>query len=151
MCERFKKVLQLRDKWIQIPDDGIIGMKLREDQINMDLNSYEFPKSITDEYILKFKDGIMNLTEKSTKKDIFNMSGYKFDDYIVDIGEVLDLTAFGPAKTMSYRRLQILKNRFTLHFWLNKNVEVTEVRNVPYRDFYVRNSYAYICLLCGNQ
>ena len=50
--------------------------------------------------------------------------------------KMLRLIAYGPAKTLCYRRLQILTNRYQLHLWLNDSVEAAEVKSVPHRDFY---------------
>ena len=102
--------------------------------ITIDPKSAQFPESWEDKYELKFGKGIMHIYSKQAQHEVFE--AMSFDEYMHDLQQVMDLTAFGPAKTMCYRRLKILHSRFTLHQWLNDKVEVLEVKSVPHRDFY---------------
>ena len=93
-----------------------------------------FPESWENKYELKFRKGVMHIHSRKSQREIFQERS--FHEYQHDLKEVMDLTAFGPAKTMCYRRLKILQSRFTLHQWLNDKVEVLELKSVPHRDFY---------------
>jgi AMP deaminase len=42
----------------------------------------------------------------------------------------------GPAKSLSFLRLQLLEARFNLHVLLNGDKEVASQKRVPHRDFY---------------
>ncbi len=96
-----------------------------------------FPKSIASKYEIKFENGIATIynlekeeaKEKETKnekEEVFRI--HSFEEYMKDLKKVLDLAAFGPAKTMCYRRLKILESRYELHLRLNDWIEETELK-----------------------
>jgi AMP deaminase len=58
------------------------------------------------------------------------------NEYYEDMNELMRTTTSGPAKSMSYRRLQLLEARFNLHLLLNEAREMEVQKTVPHRDFY---------------
>eukprot|EP01084_Bolivina_argentea_P220159 373169_1 len=137
VSEKIQEVCRLRDKWVYKPSNtDHIGCILRSGEICLDINAMKskFPKSITDQYECKFEKGIMRIISVNANRDVFEMPS--FAEYQEDLQTVMNLVAFGPAKTMCYRRLKILHSRFILHQWLNDHVEVLEVKSIPHRDFY---------------
>ncbi|ETW81907.1 hypothetical protein HETIRDRAFT_475429 [Heterobasidion irregulare TC 32-1] len=72
--------------------------------------------------------------EVEDKKPIFNIPGIR--EYFVDLEFVLGVISDGPAKSFAFRRLQYLLGKFTMHSLLNEFHELTEMKQVPHRDFY---------------
>eukprot|EP01084_Bolivina_argentea_P036376 67311_1 len=137
VTQKIQEICQLRDKYLYKPTKSDhIGCTLSDGYISIDVQSQlkKFPKSIADQFECKFEKGIMRITSKKSKREIFEFPS--FAEYQLDLQSVMDLVSFGPAKTMCYRRLKILHSRFILHQWLNDHVEVLEVKSIPHRDFY---------------
>jgi len=89
-------------------------------------------------YDFKFLNGIAQVQEfifhnKEVKKYKLNRN---INEYYKDLGWIMNLITFGPAKTFSYMRLKILESRFQLHILLNDKKEKNEQRRVSHRDFY---------------
>lgn len=139
VCERLVEVIKLRDKYLYAPNKGHLGMAMSNEEV-VDMlktykeNKYKFPKSILNDYKLDFKNGVMQIYNKKKQKNEYEVN--EFEEYLDDLNKVLDLRAFGPCKSFCYKRLQILLSRFTLHYWLNSDVEKMESKAIPYRDFY---------------
>jgi len=134
---RIQEVCALRDKWLYAPSHtDHIGATLKHGEISIDVEAMKdkLPASIADKYTCKFEEGIMKLVSNNSSMEVYEEMS--FDEYMSDLQKVMDLMAFGPAKTMCYRRLKILQSRFVLHNWLNDHVEVLEVKSIPHRDFY---------------
>lgn len=53
-----------------------------------------------------------------------------------DYVELLGIVASPPARTFSYRRLQLLTMRFDMHRLMNRDREASEQKAVPHRDFF---------------
>eukprot|EP01084_Bolivina_argentea_P036373 67307_1 len=141
-CLMISKACELRQKWLykNIKQNGHIGSIISDSDICLDVDRMKhiLPKSISKTYSFKFIDGIAQIykeeEKKQEKQEIFEL--YSFDEYISDLQFIYKLMSFGPAKTLCYKRLQILQCRFQLHLLLNNEVESTEAHSVPYRDFY---------------
>ena len=134
---KIEQVCKLRDKWLYKPTKtDHVGCVFEHGEICLDINKMKnkLPKSAESMYSISFNKGVMNIINKNTKQNMFEEK--TFDEYLSDLSTVMDLVSFGPAKTMTYRRLQILQSRFTLHLWLNDHIEVAEVKSIPHRDFY---------------
>jgi len=56
--------------------------------------------------------------------------------YWRDLKSLQALMNAGPVKTLAWRRLQLLEQRFRLHAMLNSDRELAEQKSVPHRDFY---------------
>lgn len=59
-----------------------------------------------------------------------------FAEFQSDYFHVCRLIHWAPAKSFSWRRLQLLESRFTLHRLLNGERESAASKTVPHRDFY---------------
>ena len=137
VTELIQEVCELRDKWVYKPArSDHVGATLGHGDISLDVEAMQgkLPKSIEDMYSCRFEKGVMRITSLNAEQEIFEERS--FDEYLQDLQKVMDLTSNGPAKSLCYRRLNILHSRFTLHQWLNDKVEVLEVKSVPHRDFY---------------
>ena len=149
VSEMIQQACKLRHKWVykNIKQKGHVGSMIRDEDICLDVNRMKhiLPKSMEDKYSFEFIDGvarIYNIDEIKEESELDNddmneiFETHTFDDYIEDLGSIYKLMAFGPAKTLCYRRLKILQCRFKLHLLINNEVEATEAHSVPYRDFY---------------
>ncbi|KAI1723455.1 adenosine/AMP deaminase domain-containing protein [Ditylenchus destructor] len=58
------------------------------------------------------------------------------EKYLKDYERLIIMTANGPLKSFSYRRLAFLQTKFQLHVLLNDIRELHEQKSVPHRDFY---------------
>eukprot|EP00484_Ammonia_sp_Unknown_P004505 CAMPEP_0197054918 /NCGR_PEP_ID=MMETSP1384-20130603/53193_1 /TAXON_ID=29189 /ORGANISM="Ammonia sp." /LENGTH=305 /DNA_ID=CAMNT_0042488283 /DNA_START=41 /DNA_END=954 /DNA_ORIENTATION=- len=137
VTSKIQEICALRDKWVYKPQNSDhVGAVLSDGQICIDVSKMQdkLPPSIADKYTYHFEKGIMRITSENSGLEVFEEKA--FDEYMADLQKVMDLVSDGPAKTMCYRRLKILQSRYTIHNWLNDNVEVLEVKSVPHRDFY---------------
>ena len=57
-------------------------------------------------------------------------------DFYMDLDSVLDVSADGPTKSFSWKRLSYLEGKFQLHSLLNEYQEIADSKKVPHRDFY---------------
>lgn len=60
-------------------------------------------------------------------------------EFFSDLEFVVQAVNSGPGKTLSFRRLRLLENRFEQHVLHSNSSEVAEQKAVPHRDFY--NTY----------
>ncbi|ETO22913.1 AMP deaminase Amd1, partial [Reticulomyxa filosa] len=158
-CRRIDRCRQLRLKYVYKQDQFSFGQpgwyncaffltvckkkkkgffffkQKKSDQLSRDFGLS--PKSLSNKWTVMFEHGTAHLVDVETKQvnalleDIPSCA-----DFLSDLDQVMELTTFGPAKTLCYRRLQMLEARFELHLQLNDETELKESRQVPYRDFY---------------
>ncbi|KAJ1982315.1 AMP deaminase [Dimargaris xerosporica] len=57
-------------------------------------------------------------------------------DYFRDLDYVLSVVSNGPTKSLAFRRLKYLENKWHLYHLLNEYQELAESKSVPHRDFY---------------
>lgn len=57
-------------------------------------------------------------------------------DFYADLDYVQSVTANGPTKTLTFRRLRYLEAQFNLYHLQNESLEYEDQRKVPHRDFY---------------
>ncbi|KAJ1984547.1 AMP deaminase [Dimargaris verticillata] len=57
-------------------------------------------------------------------------------DYFRDLDFVLSVVSNGPTKSLAFRRLKYLENKWHLYHLLNEYQELAESKSVPHRDFY---------------
>ncbi|XP_069732314.1 AMP deaminase 1 isoform X2 [Phaenicophaeus curvirostris] len=90
-------------------------------------------------YHVQMKDGVVYVygdkaaAGRDEPKDLPYPSLERFVD---DMNFLLALTAQGPVKTYSHRRLKFLSSKFQVHEMLNEMDEMKELKNNPHRDFY---------------
>ncbi|KFO82682.1 AMP deaminase 1, partial [Cuculus canorus] len=90
-------------------------------------------------YHVQMKDGVVYVygdkaaAGRDEPKDLPYPSLKRFVD---DMNFLLALTAQGPVKTYSHRRLKFLSSKFQVHEMLNEMEEMKELKNNPHRDFY---------------
>lgn len=110
------------------------GARLRHrDEIPYEPLQRPLPATTTHE--LKMVDGVVSVfDDASAQEPIYKVGSLKeyYDDYF----EVKRIINFGPVKTLSYKRLQLLEARFNLHTLLNSDRELMAQKAVPHRDFY---------------
>eukprot|EP00953_Heterococcus_sp_UTEX-ZZ885_P012209 7004-Heterococcus_DN1.PRE.1 len=58
------------------------------------------------------------------------------EEFYKDLQLLMVTVSAGPAKSLSFLRLQLLEARFNLHVLLNGDKEVASQKRVPHRDFY---------------
>lgn len=58
------------------------------------------------------------------------------DEFYEDMTFLNKVTQPGPVTTYSYKRIQVLEERFNLHEMLNSDREQAIQKTVPHRDFY---------------
>lgn len=93
------------------------------------------PLPPTTHHKLQMIDGVVMVFEdEAAQEPIYRMGTLReyYDDYF----EVKRIINFGPVKTLSYKRLQLLEARFNLHTLLNSDRELVAQKAVPHRDFY---------------
>ena len=134
-CQMIQRVCSLRAKYLykNTKQNGHIGSIIKDEDICFDVNKMKpiLPKSVSHKYSFKFIDGVTHIFDE--KDPIFET--HSFDEYFDDLQFIFRLMAYGPAKSLCYKRLKILQCRFRLHLLLNDEVEATESHSVPYRDF----------------
>eukprot|EP01083_Nonionella_stella_P033266 91079_1 len=149
VCCMIQKACKLRQKYVyqNIKQNGHIGSILKDKDLSLEIDRMQHILPISEEttYSYAFVDGVAkvyketdceNDTKQSHEEDNEIFETHSFDDYLEDLGFIYKLMAFGPAKSLCYKRLKILQCRFKLHLLLNHEVEATESHSVPYRDFY---------------
>ncbi|KAJ7845385.1 hypothetical protein B0H14DRAFT_3109052 [Mycena olivaceomarginata] len=57
-------------------------------------------------------------------------------EYFVDLDYVLGVISNGPSKSFAFRRLKYLASKFEMYSLLNESQELSEMKQVPHRDFY---------------
>nr|GAT59488.1 predicted protein [Mycena chlorophos] len=57
-------------------------------------------------------------------------------EYFVDLDYVLGVISHGPTKSFAFRRLKYLASKFTMYSLLNEFQELSDMKQVPHRDFY---------------
>lgn len=57
-------------------------------------------------------------------------------EFVEDLNALKALSAHGPVKSFTFRRLYYLESRFNLHEMLNEHKELKAQKLVPHRDFY---------------
>ncbi|KAJ7464694.1 hypothetical protein B0H11DRAFT_2050761 [Mycena galericulata] len=57
-------------------------------------------------------------------------------EYFVDLDYVLGVISNGPTKSFAFRRLKYLASKFTMYSLLNEFQELSDMKQVPHRDFY---------------
>ncbi|KAJ7078611.1 hypothetical protein B0H15DRAFT_860299 [Mycena belliarum] len=57
-------------------------------------------------------------------------------EYFVDLDYVLGVISDGPTKSFAFRRLKYLASKFTMYSLLNEFQELSDMKQVPHRDFY---------------
>eukprot|EP00299_Pterocystis_sp_00344_P017295 c8671_g1_i1.p1 GENE.c8671_g1_i1~~c8671_g1_i1.p1 ORF type:complete len:692 (+),score=126.33 c8671_g1_i1:48-2123(+) len=88
--------------------------------------------------IFRMREGVMSVY--ATKDDLeeenpmFSVLGVR--DFYKDLQKILQIAAHGPAKSLAYKRLELMEAKFNLHTQLNHDVEYAEQRQVSHRDFY---------------
>jgi hypothetical protein len=58
------------------------------------------------------------------------------DEFYQDMAFMNKVTQPGPVTTYSYKRIQVLEEKFNLHEMLNSDREQAIQKTVPHRDFY---------------
>ncbi|NWS74403.1 AMPD1 deaminase, partial [Crotophaga sulcirostris] len=90
-------------------------------------------------YHVQMKDGVVYVygdkaaAARDEPKDLPYPS---LECFVDDMNFLLALTAQGPVKTYSHRRLKFLSSKFQVHEMLNEMEEMKELKNNPHRDFY---------------
>ncbi|KAF7348221.1 A-deaminase domain-containing protein [Mycena sanguinolenta] len=57
-------------------------------------------------------------------------------EYFMDLDYVLGVISDGPTKSFAFRRLKYLASKFTMYSLLNEFQELSDMKQVPHRDFY---------------
>ncbi|KAJ7916246.1 AMP deaminase [Mycena leptocephala] len=57
-------------------------------------------------------------------------------EYFVDLDYVLGVISDGPTKSFAFQRLKYLFSKFTMYSLLNEFQELSDMKQVPHRDFY---------------
>ncbi|KAJ7643740.1 hypothetical protein FB45DRAFT_281221 [Roridomyces roridus] len=71
---------------------------------------------------------------KSDSKPVYDIPSIR--EYFVDLEYVLGVISDGPTKSFAYRRLKYLASKFTMYSLLNEFQELSDMKQVPHRDFY---------------
>ena len=81
----------------------------------------------------------MDLSRLSCKDGVFvvdNETIPSLKDFATALEELRTITTSGPVKSLSFKRLALLEQRFNLHVLLNGWRELAAQKAVPHRDFY---------------
>ena len=85
--------------------------------------------------ILKFS-GMRERKESDADRDEYIYPYPCIKEFMEDQKKLLSLSANGPIKSFTFRRLQYLEAKFKLHSLLNENKEIAAQKEIPHRDFY---------------
>ncbi|KAI9443520.1 AMP deaminase [Lactarius indigo] len=77
---------------------------------------------------------VYNDATANDKQPIFDIPNIR--EYFMDLDFVLGVISDGPTKSFAFRRLQYLRGKFSMYSLLNEFQEMTEMKQVPHRDFY---------------
>jgi AMP deaminase len=61
---------------------------------------------------------------------------HSFDEFLVDFRTLRNAVHSGPVSSFSYKHLELLASKFSLHVLLNSTRELDAQKSVPHRDFY---------------
>lgn len=148
VCELVRKCLAMRRKWMapnelppppppaQTPaSPRQQGTRLRHrDEIEYDPLARPAPATTT--HRLAMVDGIVRVYEADRDDDVPLSTVGSMREFYADLFEVKRIINYGPVKTVSFKRLQLLEARFNLHTLLNAERELMAQKAVPHRDFY---------------
>jgi len=89
--------------------------------------------------VVKSMNGVYRHCANEESNEALDADEYwmpSFLDFSVAFAEVKAMVNSGPVKTLAYKRLAVLEQRFSLHVLLNGERELSTQKSVPHRDFY---------------
>jgi len=92
------------------------------------------PASWADKYEAVFVDGVFHVIKQSDRTDAYTVPDV--NQFYKDLNTLLFVTADGPIKSFSFKRLKLLESKFSLFKQLNELEEKAAGKLVPHRDFY---------------
>ncbi|KAK7048714.1 A-deaminase domain-containing protein [Favolaschia claudopus] len=91
--------------------------------------AHPFTFEIDDKGVIQVYDG-----DASESEPVYDIPSIR--EYFVDLDYVLGVISDGPTKSFAYRRLKYLASKFTMYSLLNEFQELSDMKQVPHRDFY---------------
>ena len=162
-CKCLDKGMELRMKWIsQFPLSSLehsseaikpsysihhtkgpnpISFR-RRDPLEYRVFEKPLPPSCADEFLTEMDKGVMRVIRRhhddevsiSKKSRVFDV--FSFDEFTQDFYQLRKAVYSGPVISYSYRQLEILQAKFSIHVLLNGDRETDAQKSVPHRDFY---------------
>ncbi|XP_019052864.1 PREDICTED: AMP deaminase [Nelumbo nucifera] len=92
------------------------------------------PEGKSDHYF-EMEDGVVQVyANKESKEKLFPVADAT--TFFTDLHRILKVIAAGNIRTLCYRRLVLLEQKFNLHLMLNADREFLAQKSAPHRDFY---------------
>lgn len=145
-CQSLKKALELRQKWIvprveyqeEIPPRDDVYQSEEVSRFGArpepwyDPLYHPVPESAPH---LRYEmvNGVIQVSGGEEGQDF---SVGSLEEFMKDYFWLTRIVSLGLVKSLSYKRLQLLQARFSLHTLLNADRELKEQKAVPHRDFY---------------
>ncbi|KAJ7913565.1 hypothetical protein B0H13DRAFT_491918 [Mycena leptocephala] len=96
--------------------------------------AHPFSFEIDDKGVIQVYDGDVNDTSSGEKSPVYDIPNIR--EYFVDLDYVLGVISDGPTKSFAFRRLKYLASKFTMYTLVNEFQELSDMKQVPHRDFY---------------
>ncbi|EGC36820.1 AMP deaminase [Dictyostelium purpureum] len=138
VAEQLLDAVNLREKYVFHPKiwkaDAVPGEKppyhpfeVSEDQM------------VTSDHTYKVVNGVYfvysNENEMKNENPLYSVP-HTLSSYYKDINNLMMFCSYGPAKTFTFKRLQLLESKFNMHILLNDSLELLQQKTAPHRDFY---------------
>ncbi|KAJ7160135.1 hypothetical protein C8R46DRAFT_1177863 [Mycena filopes] len=96
--------------------------------------AHPFTFEIDDKGVIQVYDVEVNNSSDEEKTPVYDIPSIR--EYFVDLDYVLGVISDGPTKSFAFRRLKYLASKFTMYSLLNEFQELSDMKQVPHRDFY---------------
>ncbi|KAJ6504695.1 hypothetical protein C8R47DRAFT_1103278 [Mycena vitilis] len=95
--------------------------------------AHPFTFEIDDRGVIQVYDGA-DESSSEEKTPVFDIPTIR--EYFMDLDYVLGVISDGPTKSFAFRRLKFLASKFTMYTLVNEFQELSDMKQVPHRDFY---------------
>ncbi|KAK5582376.1 hypothetical protein RB653_003959 [Dictyostelium firmibasis] len=138
VAEQLLDAINLREKYVFHPKIWKADATVGEKPPYLPFETEECTNSAT-EHTFKEVNGVYfvynNESEMKSDKPLFSVT-HTLSSYYKDINNLMMLSSYGPAKTFTFKRLQLLESKFNMHTLLNDSLELFQQKTAPHRDFY---------------
>ncbi|KAJ6585412.1 hypothetical protein B0H19DRAFT_1109580 [Mycena capillaripes] len=96
--------------------------------------AHPFTFEIDDKGVIQVYDGEASDSSSEEKTPVYDIPNIR--EYFMDLDYVLGVISDGPTKSFAFRRLKFLASKFTMYTLVNEFQELSDMKQVPHRDFY---------------
>ncbi|KAF8215012.1 hypothetical protein K438DRAFT_1800601 [Mycena galopus ATCC 62051] len=96
--------------------------------------AHPFNFEIDEKGVIQVYDNEVSESSSEERTPVYDIPNIR--EYFVDLDYVLGVISDGPTKSFAFRRLKYLASKFTMYSLLNEFQELSDMKQVPHRDFY---------------